>query len=155
MFTNYSCLHSCTMWSKYTICVLLKLYQPLSIHCICLKIPLAKAKVSLEVLNVLLCNLCILHCIKQHFPSGRLEACAFNPFGQASLHCWLHILGIILKTWSYCSCAEPYAFQNCPPLACSYSAHMYPEEPEMPGMICRKHKYHHTFFAVSMICFYV
>ena len=110
--------------------------QQYTVPCI-LNSPSAKAKVCFEILNVPLCNFCIFYGLKKHSPGGRLAAFAFYPFGQASLHCCLLQLGIVCEARFYCRSIKPHSFKNCPPLACSSSAHMLSEESEIVLTIYR------------------
>ena len=98
---------------------------------------LQKDKVRLESFKVLLPNLCVLHGLNKCFPGGRLATLALDPFGEAGLHCCLLIQGIAPEACFDCGCVKPHPFQNCPPLACSYSADILSEEHEVVWTICR------------------
>ena len=103
-----------------------------------LYIPSLKAKRCLQVLNVLWVNLGILHSLQKNSPSGRLATLPSSPLGQASLHCCLHILGVVKEACFYCGCIKPYPLQNGSPFAGSCSAHMPSEEHEIVWTICRR-----------------
>ena len=101
-------------------------------------VPSVKAEGCLEILNVLLWNLRIIHSIKKYLPGGRLEPLAITPFGQPRLYGFLFIQGIAFDTRCYCGCVKLRPFKDCPPRACSGSAHMSLKELEMACTIYRE-----------------
>ena len=84
---------------------------------------------------MLLCDPRNLHSLNKCFPRGRLATLALHPFGETGLYCCLLVLGIAPEACFDCGCLKPHPLKNCPPLACSSSAHMYSEEDVPPKSI--------------------
>ena len=79
------------------------------------------------------------HGFKKNLPGGRLTAyIASHPFDKPSLHSFLLIQGVVPKALFYLGCITQQHFQKCPPLACSFAAHMFSEEHEMVQTFCGK-----------------
>ena len=91
----------------------------------------------LEILNCLLCNVCILHSLNKHTPGGRLVALAFYPFDKPSLYYFFIILRMGTEACINCGCVKFHSFKNCPRLAGSFSAHICSDEFEIVATTCR------------------
>ena len=60
------------------------------------------------------------------------------PSGETSLYCLLLIQGMASETGVYCLCEKPHPLKDCPPLCCSFSAHIRSEKYEMVWTVCRE-----------------